>query len=88
MKSDSELRQDVLDELARVPTVHADDIDVRVLAGVVTLTGEVRSDLEKWNAEDAVRSMQGVERLLNETLVVAKAPGQPLKADIARPWFP
>ena len=88
MKSDSELRQDVLDELARVPTVHADDIDVRVLAGVVTLTGEVRSDLEKWNAEDAVRSMRGVERLLNETMVVAKAPGQPPKADIARPWFP
>ena len=88
MKSDSELRQDVLDELARVPTVHADDIDVRVLAGVVTLTGEVRSDEEKWNAEDAVRGMQGVERLVNEMLVVARAPGLPPEADIARPWFP
>ncbi len=87
MKSDSELRQDVLDELARVPTVHADAIDVRVLAGVVTLTGEVRSDLERWNAEDAVRSMHGVEGVLNETLVAA-APGRQLEADIARPWFP
>ena len=71
-----------------MPTVDADDIDVRVLAGVVTLAGEVRSDLEKWSAEDAVRSMQGVERLINETLVVAKTQGQPPKADIARPWFP
>jgi osmotically-inducible protein OsmY len=88
MKSDHELRQDVLDELARVPTVHADGIDVRVLAGIVTLTGAVGSDLEKWNAEEAVRSLQGIKGLLNETLVVAAAQGLALAGDTARPWFP
>jgi osmotically-inducible protein OsmY len=88
MKSDSELRQDVLDELARVATLQADDIDVQASAGVVTLTGKVGSDLEKWNAEDAVRGMRGVKGLLNETLVVTEAPGQQLEGDIARPWFP
>jgi osmotically-inducible protein OsmY len=88
MKSDSELLQDVLNELARVSTVHAGDIDVRVSAGVVTLTGEVRSDLEKWNAEDAVRCMRGVKGLLNDTLVIAEEPDPQLEADVARPWFP
>ena len=58
MKSDSELRQDFPDALARVPMLQADDVDVRVLAGVVSLRGKVSSDEGKWNAEDAVRGMQ------------------------------
>jgi len=38
--------------------LQADDVDVRVLAGVVSLRGKVSSDEGKWNAEDAVRGMQ------------------------------
>ena len=68
--------------------LQADDVDVRVLAGVVSLRGKVSSDEGKWNAEDAVRGLQGIERVLNETRVVTQALGQPPQADIARPWFP
>ena len=46
------------------------------------------SDEGKWNAEDAFRGLQGIERVLNETRVVTQALGQPPQADIARPWFP
>jgi len=48
----------------------------------------VSSDEGKWNAEDAFRGLQGIERVLNETRVVTQALGQPPQADIARPWFP
>ena len=53
-----------------------------VRAGVVTLSGQVSSDEGKWNAEDAFRGLQGIERVLNETRGVTQAPGQPPQAEM------
>ena len=54
MKSDEELRRDVLAELEYDPSIDARKIGVAVVDGIVTLTGEVPSFAEKWNAERAV----------------------------------
>ena len=88
MKSDSELQNDVRDVLARQPDLRSDGIDVQVLDGVVTLTGEVRSDLERWNMRDAICSLPGVVSLTDEMMVKPEAPAQSPDPDIARPWFP
>ena len=39
MKTDTDLKRDVLAELAYEPSIKAEDIDVTVLDGVVTLNG-------------------------------------------------
>ena len=56
MKSDLELKDDVLSELAWDPTVHADAIDVMVKDGVVALSGHLGTYAEKRAVEKAVRS--------------------------------
>ncbi len=89
MKSDDDIRRDIQDELVRMVSGHAETLDVQVLEGVVTLTGSVASDREKWSLEDAVRRMPGVLGVIDETLVVAlDAPGRGADADAARSWFP
>lgn len=89
MTSDNDMQRDIRDELVRMLSGHAEELDVQVLEGVVTLTGSVDSDREKWNVEDAVRRMPDVRGLINEMLVVAlEAPGRGADTDTARPWFP
>lgn len=89
MKSDIDMQHDIRNELFRVLSGTAEKLDVRVLEGVVTLTGTLGSDHERWNMEDAVRRMPDVRDLINETLVVAiEAPVRSADADTARPWFP
>ena len=50
MKTDSELKQDVLAELKWEPSINAAHIGVEVEDGVVTLAGHVDSFAEKWAA--------------------------------------
>lgn len=84
MTSDRELQRNVQDELAWEPAVHANEINVRVDAGVVTLTGNVCSYFEKWNAARAVHRLSGVTGLLDDTRVVPDNPDRYLDADVAR----
>src|SRR5690242_10253780 len=51
MRSDSEIKRDVEDELRWDPDIDPTDIAVAVKNGVVTLTGYVRSYAEKFAAE-------------------------------------
>jgi osmotically-inducible protein OsmY len=88
MRSDPELQRDVEDQLARDPTLHAEQMGVRVLNGVVTLTGAMRSDVERWQAADAVRSMPGVLGLNDETMIFVAPASPDLDGDVARHWFP
>jgi osmotically-inducible protein OsmY len=60
MRSDSQLRQDVEEELEWEPSVDERQIGVAVGDAVVTLTGAVGSLPEKWNAERAVERVSGV----------------------------
>jgi len=82
MKSDEELRRDVLAELEYDPSIDARKIGVAVEDGIVTLTGEVSTFAEKWNAERAVERVEGVRGIVNK--IEVKIVGDYSDADIAR----
>lgn len=60
MKPDQQLKSDVIAELAWTPAVNATNIGVAVKNGIVTLSGEVDTYLQKQAAERAVRRVSGV----------------------------
>ncbi|WP_454854545.1 BON domain-containing protein [Rhizobium binxianense] len=64
--SDSNIRQDVLDELEFEPSIDAANIGVAVEDGIVTLTGHVASYAEKTTAEAATRRVKGVRAIAEE----------------------
>lgn len=63
---DTDLRQDVLDELEYEPSIDAADIGVAVEDGTVTLTGHVRTYTEKREAENIVKRVKGVRAIAQE----------------------
>lgn len=65
-RMDSQLQQDVLDELDFEPSVNAAHIGVTAKNGVITLTGHVGSYAEKIAAEDAARRVSGVHAIAEE----------------------
>ncbi|WP_303828953.1 BON domain-containing protein [Asticcacaulis taihuensis] len=67
---DDQLHQDVLDELDFEPSINAAHIGVAVDDGIVTLSGEVGSFAEKYNAERAVRRVKGVHGIVEHIKVV------------------
>jgi osmotically-inducible protein OsmY len=77
MKTNTELKQDVIDELNWEPTViggivtPSDNpkIEVSVINGVVTLNGEVDSYAKKWSAYRAVRRVVGVKEVVDKIKV-------------------
>jgi osmotically-inducible protein OsmY len=77
--SDTELQQDVLDELKWEPSVNAAHIGVSVKNGVVTLTGHVSSYAEKYAAERAAKRVYGVKAVADELDV--KLPGENRRTD-------
>jgi osmotically-inducible protein OsmY len=88
MNSDPELQRCIEAQLASEPTLHAEQVSVRVLDGVVTLTGSMGSTIEQWQVLDTVRAVPGVRGLNDETMVSAQPCAPELSGDIARPWFP
>ncbi len=84
MKTDSQLQQDVMAELKWEPSVHAAQIGVEVKDGVVSLSGEVSSYVEKWNVESAAQRVSGVDALAVEITVKLSEFGKRTDADIAR----
>jgi len=79
MKTDTELQQDVMNELKWEPTVKAAEIGVGVTDGVVTLSGNVDSYYEKWAAERAAARVFGVKAVAEEIQV--KLPGSFKRSD-------
>ena len=69
MKTDTDLKRDVLAELAYEPSVIAQDIGVSAVDGVVTLTGHVPTYTEKFAAENAVKRVIGVRAFAEELTV-------------------
>ena len=88
MNSDLELQASVRRYLDERSDVNHGELDVQVLKGVVTLTGKMRTDVEKWQIEDAIRGMPGVDSLANHTMVAPANSVAAINSDIARPWFP
>ncbi len=95
MKTDSELRRDVEREAEWEPSVDERRIGVSVIDGVVTLSGEVGSFAEKWNAERGVERVAGVRGIADELEVqsvskrsdtdIAKAAADRLAWDVMVP---
>jgi osmotically-inducible protein OsmY len=61
MKTDFEIKDDVLDELAWQPNIDETQIGVIVEDGVVTLSGVVNSYAKKLDAEKAAKRVEGVK---------------------------
>lgn len=66
MRSDSEIKKDVEDELRWDPDIDATDIAVAVKNGVVALTGYLRSYLQKMEAERDAKRVAGVVGVAND----------------------
>jgi osmotically-inducible protein OsmY len=66
MKSNSELQQDVIDELRWDPSTRDCEIGVAARDGVVTLSGEVSSYAQKLAAEAAAERVAGVRALAED----------------------
>ncbi|WP_340155093.1 BON domain-containing protein [uncultured Winogradskyella sp.] len=66
MRTDSSIKQDVLDELEWQPSIDETQIGVVVKDGVVTLSGTVDSYVKKREAENAVKSVVGVKAVAED----------------------
>src|SRR5258706_834596 len=66
MRSDSDIRRDVEDELRWDPDIDATDIAVTASNGVVTLAGLVRSFMQKYQAEADAKRVAGVVAVAND----------------------
>lgn len=60
MRSDAELRSDVLNELKRDAWLRIRDLDVKVEGGVVTLTGSAETPCQRWRALQLARYVAGL----------------------------
>lgn len=83
MKSDAELKTDVLAELTFDPAVNATDVGVIVKDGVVTITGHLNTFAEKYAAEHAVRRVKGVKAIAMEADVKLAAAHKRSDSEIA-----
>jgi len=84
MKTDSELQQDVMNELQWEPMVKAAEIGVGVKDGAVTLSGYVDSFYKKWAAERAAARVFGVKAVAEELKVRLPGSLERSDEDIAR----
>lgn len=74
MKTDAQLKKDVLDELEWDPSINATQVGVAVKDGVVTLAGHLETFAEKYAVERAVQRVSGVKAMAVE-LDVKLEPG-------------
>jgi len=84
MKSDVELRRDVLDELEWEPSIDAAQIGVTTREGVVTLAGTAKSYSEKLKAERVTKRVLGVKAIANDIEVRLPGTHERTDSDIAR----
>jgi osmotically-inducible protein OsmY len=84
MRSDSDIRRDVEDELRWDPDIDPIDIAVSVNNGVVTLAGFVRSYMQKYQAEADAKRVAGVLAVVNDLEVRLPDVDERPDPDIAR----
>lgn len=83
MRSDAQLRSDIVAELSWDPAITATDVGVIVKDGVVTLTGHPSSHAEKYAIERAAQRVKGVKALAIEMPVKLASDYTRTDADIA-----
>lgn len=84
MRTDAQLKLDVLRALEMEPAVNAAPISAKVDEGMVTLAGHVHSLAESWYAERAVRRVPGILALSVEIDVELPVADQRDDDDMAR----
>jgi len=83
-KSNTQLQQDVLQELKYEPSIDASEIGVTAKDGIVGLTGNVKSYAEKFAAVHAAERVAGVKAVTDEMKVDLPALHVRNDEDIAR----
>jgi len=83
MKTDAQIRQDVINELKWQPYLSTSQIGVAVKKGIVTLTGEVESFYKKLKAEEAAKKVAGVKAIAEEIQLNVSPLAKNTDADIA-----
>ncbi|AUC75403.1 BON domain-containing protein [Olleya sp. Bg11-27] len=84
MKTDFELKKNVLEELAWLPNIDETQIGVTVNHGVVTLTGEVNELPKKMAIEDAVKRLSGVKAVAEAITVKYSSSDKQSDIEIAK----
>lgn len=84
MKTDAELRLDVMAELAWDPVINPNKVGVAVADGIVTLSGHLDTYAQKWAAERAVQRVEGVKAVALELDVRLAADHVRSDTDIAQ----
>ncbi len=84
MKTDAQVRQEVVAELRWEPSINAARISVEAMDGVVALAGHVETYAEKQIAERAARRVYGVRVLASKISIKLPETGRRTDADIAR----
>jgi len=79
MSQDRELQESVMAELGWEPSIDAAHIGVVAIAGVVTLTGHVKSFPQKVAAEKAAARVKGVKAVIED--IVVKLPDDVRRGD-------
>lgn len=76
--SDAQITGDVQAKIAADPILQGKQITVQSSGGVVVLSGDVASEMERSAAENDATSVQGVKRIVNNLRVMsAQAPPEP-----------
>ena len=83
MKTDHELRSDVIAELEWQPSLRDEEIGVAVKDGVVTLSGTVSNYARKFEAEKAAEKVNGVKAVALDLVVKLDSPFIRTDSDIA-----
>ena len=83
MKSDSQIQQDVMEELKWQPFLSSSEIGVAVKNGIVTLSGRVDSYSKKRAAESAAKKVSGVKAVAEDIQVGISPIFQKTDAEIA-----
>ena len=84
IKSDYELQEDVIEELAFDPSIDSTGIAVAAKDGVVTLTGTVKTFPEKLAAERATKRVAGVHGIAEDIKIHMPDSDRRTDTDIAR----
>lgn len=84
IKSDSQIKTDVLNELKWDSRVDETDVGVQVKEGIVTLVGSVDVYAKKIAAREAAHRVHGVLDVVDELQVKVAGVGGPTDTDVAR----
>ena len=63
MRTDAELKADLMERLDAIPAVNASDIEISVDQGMVTLSGQVDTHQTRFQVERTARRVSGIRGL-------------------------